>query len=69
MITCSTSGVFQAPPNHNIVGTCGECGGPIISPMFISGTAQLDEHCAGCGRRAKRVVTIPAYGPIREMEK
>jgi hypothetical protein len=59
------------PTDHNVVGTCGKCGGPIICPIFWTSTVGADnpfpEWCMDCGAKPKPVV-YPSYGPIREME-
>lgn len=58
------------PENHNCVGTCGNCGGPIISTMIWSSDGTMDgppEWCMDCGAKPKKEVK-PDYGPIREME-
>jgi len=57
-------GTIQIPHNHNVTGTCGDCGGPIISPMMWSGTGQPSERCMNCGKRAKPLAPTT---PIREM--
>ena len=59
------------PENHNVIGTCGECGGPIITPVFWTQYGYNDhvgapEWCMGCGRKPKKVI-FPNYGPVREM--
>ena len=58
------------PENHNVVGTCGKCGGPIISPMIWTTTESREsapEWCMNCGSKPKKIV-YPNYGPVREME-
>jgi len=59
-------GVIQLPANHNIVGTCGVCGGPVVSPMMWAGTGNPPEHCHNCGRVPK-VPIAHTFGPIRDM--
>lgn len=58
------------PPDHNVVGTCGHCGGPILSPIITwassGATSPRPEHCLDCGKSPKPIVS-PAWGPIREM--
>ena len=63
--------IRQIPTNHNVVGTCGKCGGPIISPIFWTSTegpyeAPL-EWCMDCGAKPKKIITA-SYGAIRKME-
>jgi len=66
----TVNGWFVAPVNHNVTGTCGKCGGPIISPMIWSGgdsNTPIPEWCYKCGAHPKPA--IPAdYGPVKEME-
>ena len=62
--------IMSIPINHNVVGTCGKCGGPIISPMIFTCTdtgCGAPEWCANCGAIPKQLVN-PYYGPIREMQ-
>ena len=59
--------VRQIPTNHNVTGTCGKCGGAIVSPMLVGGTCQPDERCMDCGARPKPTIA-PVYGPIRDMK-
>lgn len=64
------SGLRIIPENHNVTGTCGECGGPIITPVYWASTNTADappEWCADCGRIPKKEVRMD-YGPIREMQ-
>lgn len=58
---------IQIPVNHNIVGTCGNCGGPVISPMMWAGSGNPTRWCVCCGKHPNPVV-YPAYGPILEMK-
>lgn len=63
------SGIRSIPVNHNVCGTCGKCGGPIIAPIFFASSAPGDaapEWCMDCGAIPKKEVR-PDYGPIREM--
>lgn len=61
--------IREIPVNHNVVGTCGCCGGPVISPMFWASTGHddLPEWCMDCGRRPRKKIT-PVYGAVLEME-
>ena len=65
--TSENSGVIQIPANHNVTGTCGECGGPIISPILWSGTEQPNEWCMHCGQIPKSNIWA-RFGPIRTMK-
>ena len=57
----------QIPANHNVTGTCGACGAPIISPMIWAGSGHPNEWCMDCGK--KPVPRIPdVWGPVREMQ-
>lgn len=58
--------LVQIPANHNITGTCGSCGWPIISPMLWAGTGTPNEWCVNCGKHPKPIIA-PHYGPVREM--
>jgi len=64
--SASMPGVIQIPANHNVTGTCGECGWPIISPMLWGGTCPPSEWCMNCGKHPKPIVA-PSFGPVREM--
>lgn len=54
------------PTNHIVVGTCGNCGGPVIAQMFYSGSYPIPEWCMDCGARPKQVI-VPQWGPLKEM--
>lgn len=41
--------IFQIPYNHNVVGTCFKCGGPIIQSILGAGTGEPVKYCMGCG--------------------
>ncbi len=60
--------LYYIPINHNVTGTCGECGGPIISPIIRDGTGVPNEWCINCQRRPKPSI-VARFGPIREMTK
>lgn len=67
-IGTTTAGyVIYVPPNHNVTGTCGRCGGPVVQPMIWSGTDPRPEWCLSCNARPKTPIT-EAWGPMREME-
>jgi hypothetical protein len=62
----------EITPNHNVVGTCGHCGGPVISPMMWGGsdTLPIPKWCSYCQSHPKsKDPFVPAWGPILEMEK
>ena len=63
----TVSNPIQIPVNHNLVGTCGSCGGRIISPMYWAGSGPVSEWCMDCGKHPKPIV-YPIYGPVREMK-
>ena len=52
---------------YNVTGTCGECGGAIIMPIFWSGNYPPAEWCINCGRYVEQPI-IPAFGEIRKMK-
>ena len=57
------------PGDMVLVGTCGSCGGPVLSPQAWGGNSTNQEppaQCGSCGREAKPQIQ-PAYGPLREM--
>lgn len=57
----------QIPHNHNVTGTCGKCGGPIIQPIMFGGLL-VDERCYNCGAIPKP--PIPSlWGPVKEMQE
>ena len=55
------------PEGHNVVGTCGHCGGPIIQSMMCGGISPPPEACLHCGKAPKKA-PFPIYGPVREMQ-
>lgn len=58
------------PVNHTVTGTCGDCGGPIIVPVYWVSSSpgeSIPEWCANCGKKPKKTIA-PAYGPIKEMQ-
>lgn len=62
--------VYQVPSGTVLVGTCGACGGPVLSPQILgsSNTNELPPaQCANCGRMAKPTIN-PQYGPLQEMQ-
>jgi hypothetical protein len=64
-----TSEPSVIPPNHNITGMCGFCGGRVIQNMIsITGKPAPREFCMKCGKRVKEKI-LPLYGSIREMEE
>jgi hypothetical protein len=46
-----------------VIGTCGNCGGPVMVPEIWSGTMPPTPACATCGARAKA-----SHGPTIPME-
>lgn len=61
--------IYEIPAGMNLVGTCGVCGGPVLSPQLYSNSwtgASPPGSCGDCGRFAKQE-TIPRFGPIKEM--
>jgi hypothetical protein len=62
---------FMVPAGFILTGTCGACGGPLITPQVISsgGIAYEPpvETCMHCQRVAKTPV-VANYGPIKEMQ-
>jgi len=57
--------IATIPEGHNVIGTCGACGGPIIQSMVQNGNIN-SSVCLRCGRHSKHVE--PLFGPIIEME-
>lgn len=55
------NGCRVIPANHIVIGTCGVCGGPVISPM-----ASEISWCMDCLAVPKKKIN-PAWGPILEM--
>lgn len=53
--------------NHNVVGTCGSCGGAVVSPMMTTWNSPPVRFCQSCGKHAKPQPPITAFGPILEM--
>jgi len=57
--------------NQRTIGTCGQCGGPIVEPEHTESNAFKEAQpakCADCGARIKSVEFRPTYGPVRIME-
>ena len=46
-----------------IVGTCGNCGGPVQIPECWGGSTPPPKKCAHCGATAK-----PNFGPVLPMQ-
>ena len=63
--------VYVVPNGMLLTGTCGACGGPILSPAiyFSDGTvnAPPSGQCGTCGRHAKPDIE-PTFGPVKEMQ-
>jgi hypothetical protein len=61
--------IFQIPADHNLVGTCGLCGGPVITPMIWGGStaSRPAAFCYHCNARAKPTI-VASWGPIIEMQ-
>ena len=55
--------VVGIPENHNCIGTCDRCGGPVVSSMMYSTVP----WCMQCGARTKQVVHAQ-WGPLVAME-
>ena len=55
--------VLIIPPNYNVTGTCGECGGVVVQPMAWAGSGPTMEWCINCGRKVK-----PTFVEVRKME-
>jgi len=45
------------------IGTCGNCGGPVQSPLHWGGPTPPPQRCATCGARPKH-----QYGPVIPMD-
>jgi len=58
--------VLLIPVNYQIIGTCGSCNGPVISPIYITDSTE-PEYCMFCYKHSKKPI-ISMYGPIKEME-
>lgn len=62
---------YCIPAGFILVGTCGECGGPLLTAQTVasSGTGPVTPHivCQDCLRVAKNVE--PNYGPIMQMRE
>jgi hypothetical protein len=58
---------LQIPYNHNVVGTCSKCGGPIIQSILWAGTDEPTKYCMNCSKVVKQKID-PIYGPILEVE-
>lgn len=50
-------------PGSDIVGTCSQCGGPMLTVKIWGGTQPQTPTCGCCGKSAVRQI-LPVYGPI-----
>ena len=67
MIETTYPGEYSSiPHNHNVTGTCGKCGGPIIQPILYGGISG-EERCFKCGAIPKPAIKS-MWGPVKEME-
>ncbi len=57
----------QIPANHNVTGTCGKCGGPVLQHQIWAGMNPPPEYCMDCNA-VPRDIIAPSYGPIRPMK-
>jgi hypothetical protein len=44
--------------NERVVGTCGNCGGPVVVPIYFHSVVMPTPTCRGCGATVKA-----DYGP------
>ena len=62
---------YIVPQGYVLAGTCGNCGGPLLSPQIWSYTddtyAEPPATCQRCGKQAVRSIT-EKYGPARAMQ-
>jgi len=49
--------------NDRVIGTCGNCGGPVVVPFAIWKVGPVTPKCRDCGS-----VPAQAYGPVIPME-
>lgn len=54
-------------PDHDIVGTCSACGGPMVRPTYWAGSPEVYPRpkCANCGKQQK---VVARWGPVIEVE-
>lgn len=70
LIIGSFAGLFQKyfemsiNYNEQIVGTCGNCGGPVVMPTIWHSILKPPRICKNCGVHATE-----DYGPVLPMEK
>lgn len=55
-------------PGSDIVGTCSQCGGPMLNAKQWYGSQPQTPSCGYCGARPKPTIN-PIYGPIIETTK
>lgn len=48
--------------SNHVIGTCGNCGGPVSLPVAWYGTQRATPTCENCGAKAK-----VAHGPTLPM--
>lgn len=60
--------IRELPAGFCVVGTCGACGGPVLSPQMSSGVGEPTRTCMDCGRTVKTTL-FPNFGPILEMNQ
>lgn len=62
---------YIIPHDMVLIGTCGACGGPVLSPQIIADTGTASRgivgQCTRCQRHTKPE-GHPLFGPIREMQ-
>lgn len=65
----NTIKAYMVPPGFVLLGTCGSCGGPVLTLQVVcsNGTGEpIYAACTDCKRQLKVEVT-PNYGPVLEM--
>ena len=58
---------YNIPFGCNVVGTCGDCGGPLIQSIDITNGAG-PITCLCCHKMVKQPL-LTTFGPVMEMQK
>jgi hypothetical protein len=62
---------YIVPDGLVLIGTCGECGGPVLAPQVTwsdgTATGAVRGQCATC-KRVSKPEAQPTFGPILGMD-
>lgn len=52
----------SVPPNHNVIGSCSICSGPVVVPTHWAAIVPPTPYCASCG------AVRSTHGPVIDMK-